>query len=93
MKRAGFFRAPASWWEYVGYAEIHRGFKGIMNLRVLSASAQAPQRSNGNDFPHNASRPEGGGGGLLLKEDGGDAKQPGVFCVNDCTHFPHAFHL
>lgn len=30
-------------------------------------------------------------GGLLLKEDGGDAKQPGVFCVDDCTHFPHAF--
>ncbi|KAL1255869.1 hypothetical protein QQF64_013930 [Cirrhinus molitorella] len=27
-----------------------------MNFRVLSASAQAPQRSNGNDFPHNASR-------------------------------------
>lgn len=30
-------------------------------------------------------------GGLVLKEDGGDDEQPGVFCVNDCTHFPHAF--
>lgn len=65
-----------------------------MNFRVLSASAQAPQRSNGNDFPHNASRSEGGGGGggggIVLKEDGGDDEQSGVFCVNDCTHFPHA---
>lgn len=33
-----------------------------MNFRVLAASAQAPQRSNGNDFPpHNAPRPEKGG--------------------------------
>jgi len=65
-----------------------------MNFRVLSASAQAPQRSNGNDFPHNASRSEGGGGaggGLVLKQDGGDDEQPGVFCVDDCTHFPLAF--
>lgn len=30
-----------------------------MNFRVLAASAQAPQRSNGNDFPpHNAPRPK-----------------------------------
>lgn len=39
-----------------------------MNFRVLAASAQAPQRSNGNDFPpHNAPRPkseEGVGGGV-----------------------------
>lgn len=49
--------------EYVGYAEINKGFKGIMNFRVLAASAQAPQRSNGNDFlPHNAPRLEKGGG-------------------------------
>lgn len=42
-----------------------------MNFRVLAASAQAPQRSNGNDFPpHNAPRPKseegvGWGGGWL----------------------------
>lgn len=58
-----------------------------MNLRVLAASAQAPQRSNGNDFPpHNAPRPEKGGvrlerEGAALKEDGGAVDQRGVFCV------------
>lgn len=71
--------------EYVGYAEINKGFKRIMNFRVLAASAQAPQRSNGNDFPpHNAPRTEKGGWrgkGRLLKEDGGAVDQRGVFCV------------
>ena len=42
-----------------------------MNFRVLAASAQALQRSNGNDFPHNAPRQEKGGSGADLKEDGG----------------------
>lgn len=46
-----------------------------MNFRVLAASAQAPQRSNGNDFPpHNAPRPkseEGRGvGGWRERERG-----------------------
>lgn len=54
----GFFFSLWPPGEYVGYAEINRGFKGIMNFRVLAASAQALQRSNGNDFPHNASRLE-----------------------------------
>lgn len=56
-----------------------------MNFRVLSASAQAPQRSNGNDFPpHNAPRAEKGGVGVrgrgrsVLKEDGGAVHQPEV---------------
>lgn len=56
-----------------------------MNFRVLAASAQAPQRSNGNDFPpHNAPRLEKGGlerEGALLKEGGGAVDQQGVFCV------------
>lgn len=45
-----------------------------MNFRVLAASAQAPQRSNGNDFPpHNAPRPKSGGeeGGGGWRERGG----------------------
>lgn len=81
--------------ENVGYAEINKGFKGIMNFRVLAASAQAPQRSNGNDFlPHNAPRLEKGGGvereGALLKEDGGAVDQPwveggGAFVLQGCT--------
>lgn len=56
-----------------------------MNFRVLAASAQAPQRSNGNDFlPHNAPRLEKGWWGLeregaLLKEDGGAFDQKGSF--------------
>lgn len=98
--------ARPSRWEYVGYAEINKGFKRIMNFRVLAASAQAPQRSNGNDFPpHNAPRPEGvggrgrvggsGGGGWLFKGRWrGGVDQHGVFCaLKKSTHFPHAFHL
>lgn len=69
-----------------------------MNFRVLAASAQAPQRSNGNDFPpHNAPRPksaEGVGGGVgdgwrgkgregtLLKEDGGAAESSRVLFLS-----------
>lgn len=77
-------------WEYVGYAEINKGFKGIMNLRVLAASAQAPQRSNGSDFPpHNAPRPGTGGlgRGRLLKEDGGAVVHQGL-CVQRLHPFP-----
>lgn len=57
--------------EYVGYAEINKVFKGIMNLRFLAPSAQAPQRSNGNDFPHNAPRSERGGSWGTCKGAGG----------------------
>lgn len=78
-----------------------------MNFRVLAASAQAPQRSNGNDFPpHNAPRPEGGrgggdvlvvvvvGGGFLKEDDEGGCRSAwGLLCLKKSTHFPHAFHL
>lgn len=70
-----------------------------MNFRVLAASAQAPQRSNGNDFPpHNAPRLEKGGGvdgegrGRLLKEDGGAADlQRGLLCLNAAPIFRMLF--
>ena len=63
-----------------------------MNFRVLAASAQALQRSNGNDFPHNAPRPEkggggGGGGAALLKEDGGAVEHQGVFVLQAAPIF------
>jgi len=62
-----------------------------MNSRVLAASAQAPQRSNGNDFlPHNAPRPEKGGlarEGRHLKEDGDLLISVGSFVFEGCTHF------
>jgi len=40
---------------------------------------------------HLGQREEEEEGGLVLKQDGGDDEQPGVFCVDDCTHFPLAF--
>lgn len=51
-----------------------------MNFRVLAASAQALQRSNGNDFPHNAPRLREKGGsegrrGARVKGDGGAVEQ------------------
>lgn len=69
-----------------------------MNFRVLAASAQAPQRSNGNDFlPHNAPRLEKGG----VKEGGGTFKgrwgccrsARGLLLFEGCTLVSYAFHL
>lgn len=76
-----------------------------MNFRVLAASAQAPQRSNGNDFPpHNAPRPEGGrgggdvlvvvvvGGGFLKEDDeGGCISAWGLLCFKKAPIFRMLF--
>lgn len=98
MDRRRFFSPLLpSRWEYVGYAEINKGFKRIMNFRVLAASAQAPQRSNGNDFlPHNAPRAEKGG----LEREGAAFKgrwgcrwsARGLLCFKAAPIFTHAFH-
>lgn len=74
-----------------------------MNFRVLAASAQAPQRSNGNDFPpHNAPRPEGAGGdalvvvvvggGFLKEDDGGGCRSAwGLLCFKKKHPFSACF--